>query len=74
MDVLVFRPKITMVHQLSCCASGANYYTTPPEIDDINPGEFSLDFLIKSGRTLVWPAWKGSLNRMPKARTASNDE
>ena len=75
MDVLIFRPKNNygpsapvVVHP------GANYYTTPPEIDDINPGEFSLDFLIKSGRTLVWPAWKGSLNRMPKARTASNDE
>ena len=75
MDVLIFRPKNSygpsapvVVHP------GANYYTTPPEIDDINPGEFSLDFLIKSGRTLVWPAWKGSLNRMPKARTASNDE
>ena len=53
MDVLIFRPKNSfglsapiIVHP------GANYYTTPPEIDDINPGEFSLDFLIKSGKTL----------------------
>ena len=31
---------------------GANYYTTPPDIDEVNPGEFGLDFLIKSGKTL----------------------
>ena len=74
MDLLIFRPKQVygssspvIVHP------GANYYTTPPEIDDINPGEFSLDFLIKSGKTLVWPAWKGSLNRMPDNRGSSED-
>ena len=74
MDVLIFRPKNSfglsapiIVHP------GANYYTTPPEIDDINPGEFSLDFLIKSGKTLIWPAWKGSLNRMPE-NVASNED
>ena len=74
MDVLIFKPKNSfglsapvIVHP------GANYYTTPPEIDDINPGEFSLDFLIKSGKTLVWPAWKGSLNRMPENRSSNED-
>ena len=74
MDVLIFRPKNSfglsapiIVHP------GANYYTTPPEIDDINPGEFSLDFLIKSGKTLIWPAWKGSLNRMPENVTSNED-
>ena len=74
MDVLIFRPKNSfglsapiIVHP------GANYYTTPPEIDDINPGEFSLDFLIQSGKTLIWPAWKGSLNRMPE-NVASNED
>ena len=74
MDVLIFKPKNSfglsapiIVHP------GANYYTTPPEIDDINPGEFSLDFLIKSGKTLIWPAWKGSLNRMPE-NVASNED
>ena len=74
MDVLIFKPKNSfglsapiIVHP------GANYYTTPPEIDDINPGEFSLDFLIKSGKTLIWPAWKGSLNRMPENVTSNED-
>ena len=74
MDVLIFRPKNSfglsapiIVHP------GANYYTTPPEIDDINPGEFSLDFLIQSGKTLIWPAWKGSLNRMPENVTSNED-
>lgn len=74
MDVLIFKPKNSfgpsspvIIHP------GANYYTTPPEIDDVNPGEFSLDFLIKSGKTLVWPAWKGSLNRMPENRSSNED-
>jgi predicted esterase len=66
MDVLIFRPKNTFEpSEAVVIHPGSNYYSTPPEIDDINPGEFSLDFLIKSGKTLVWPAWKGSLNRMP---------
>jgi len=66
MDIIVFTPKnnfgkspVVIFHP------GANYYTTPPEIDEVGPGEFGLDFLIKSGRTIIWPAWKGSLNRMP---------
>jgi len=74
MDVLIFKPKNSfgpsspvIIHP------GANYYTTPPEIDEVNPGEFSLDFLIKSGKTLVWPAWKGSLNRMPENRSSNED-
>ena len=73
MDMLIFKPKNSfgpsspvVIH------SGSNYYSTPPEIDDINPGEFSLDFLIKSGKTLVWPAWKGSLNRMPATRSGGD--
>ena len=73
MDMLIFKPKNSfgpsspvVIHP------GSNYYSTPPEIDDINPGEFSLDFLIKSGKTLVWPAWKGSLNRMPATRSGSD--
>ena len=73
MDMLIFKPKNSfgpsspvVIHP------GSNYYSTPPEIDDINPGEFSLDFLIKSGKTLVWPAWKGSLNRMPATRSGGD--
>ena len=73
MDMLIFKPKNSfgpsspvVIHP------GSNYYSTPPEIDDINPGEFSLDFLIKSGKTLVWPAWKGSLNRMPAIRSGGD--
>ena len=38
--------------------------STPPDIDEIYPGEYGLDFIIKSGRALIWPAFKGSLNRM----------
>ncbi len=75
MDVLIFRPKnsysssgVVIFHP------GANYYQIPSEIDEVNPGEFSLDFIIKSGRTLVWPAWKGSLNRMPSVRPGSPEE
>ena len=73
MDMLIFKPKNSfgpsspvVIHP------GSNYYSTPPEIDDINPGEFSLDFLIKSGKTLVRPAWKGSLNRMPATRSGGD--
>ena len=75
MDILIFRPKnsysssgVVIFHP------GANYYQIPSEIDEVNPGEFSLDFIIKSGRTLIWPAWKGSLNRMPSSRPSSPEE
>ena len=75
MDVLVFKPKGTFQPTPSVIVyPGANYFSTPPEIDDINPGEFGLDFIIKSGRTLVWPAWKGSLDRMTTSLTASPEE
>ena len=74
MDVLIFKPKnIFGPSSPVIIHPGANYYTTPPEIDDVNPGEFSLDFLIKSGKTLVWPAWKGSLNRMQENRSSNED-
>ena len=43
---------------------GLNYFKNPPDIDQIDPGEYGLDFIIKSGRALIWPALKGSLNRM----------
>ena len=29
---------------------------TPPDIDEASIGEFGLDFIIKSGRAVVWPA------------------
>ena len=74
MDILIFRPKNNFGPSAPVVVHpGANYYTTPPEIDDVSPGEFGLDFLIKSGRTIVWPVWKGSLNRMPP-RSASPQE
>tara|TARA_B110000914_G_C15504634_1_gene467674 strand:- start:137 stop:2410 length:2274 start_codon:yes stop_codon:yes gene_type:complete len=74
MDILIFRPKNKFGTSAPVVLHpGANYYTTPPEIDDVNPGEFGLDFIIKSGKTLVWPAWKGSLNRMP-SRASSPEE
>jgi dienelactone hydrolase len=75
MDVLVFKPKNSFQPTPSVIVyPGANYFSTPPEIDEINPGEFGLDFIIKSGRTLVWPAWKGSLDRMTTSLTASPEE
>lgn len=73
MDLLIFKPKNSFGPSAPVVIHpGSNYYSTPPEIDDINPGEFSLDFLIKSGKTLVWPAWKGSLNRMPAIRSSGD--
>jgi hypothetical protein len=74
MDVLIFRPKNSFGPSAPIVFHpGSNYYTTPPDIDEVNPGEFGLDFIIKSGRTIVWPAWKGSLNRMPP-RSSSPEE
>ena len=75
MDILIFRPKNSFgPSDAVIFHPGANYYTTPPEIDEVNPGEFGLDFLIKSGKTLVWPAWKGSLNRLPESRSGSPED
>ena len=75
MDILIFKPKnLYGKSDVIIFHPGANYYTTPPEINDVNPGEFGLDFLIKSGKTLVWPAWKGSLNRLPESRAASAED
>ena len=71
MDILIFKPKNSNFGPSDAVIfhPGANYYTTPPEIDEVNPGEFGLDFIIKSGRALiVWPAYKGSLNRLPESR------
>ena len=75
MDILIFKPKDTYRPISSVVIyPGANYFSTPPEIDDINPGEFGLDFLIKSGKALIWPAWKGSLDRMTTSLTASPED
>ena len=65
MDILIFRPKVAFNKIESVLLyPGANYYRTPPDIDDVNPGEYGLDFIIKSGRALIWPAYKGSMNRI----------
>ena len=65
MDILIFRPKQTFNKLESVMLyPGANYFRTPPEIDEVNPGEYGLDFIIKSGRALIWPAYKGSMNRV----------
>jgi len=66
MDILIFRPKNTSFSKLDSVLlyPGANYYRTPPEIDEVNPGEYGLDFIIKSGRALIWPAYKESMNRI----------
>jgi formylglycine-generating enzyme required for sulfatase activity/predicted esterase len=66
MDILIFKPKGSNFNKLDSIIlyPGANYYRNPPEIDEVNPGEYGLDFVIKSGRALVWPAYKGSMNRI----------
>ena len=75
MDVLIFKPKNSFgPSDPVIFHPGANYFTTPPEIDEVSPGEFGLDFLVKSGKTLIWPAWKGSLNRIPESRSASPED
>ena len=65
MDVLIFKPK-NVVGSIDSVIlyPGANYYRTPPTIDEVDPGEYGLDFVIKSGRALIWPAYKGSMNRI----------
>ena len=75
MDVLIFRPRDAQGPTPSVIVyPGANYFSTPPDIDDINPGEFGLDFIIKSGRALIWPAWKGSLDRMTISLISSPED
>jgi len=66
MDILIFKPKNSNFEKVDSVIlyPGANYYRTPPEIDEVNPGEYGLDFIIKSGRALIWPAYKGSMNRI----------
>jgi formylglycine-generating enzyme required for sulfatase activity/dienelactone hydrolase len=65
MDVLIFRPKNAFNNLGSVVFyPGLNYFTFPPAIDDIGPGQMGLDYIIKSGRALIWPAVKGSLNRI----------
>ena len=65
MDIVIFRPKDKRSESGAVIVyPGANYCRTPPEIDDIDPGEYGLDFIIKSGRALVWPALKESMNRI----------
>ena len=65
MDILIFKPKNTYGKLESVVFyPGANYYMTPPDIDETSIGEFGLDFIIKSGRAVVWPAIKGSMNRL----------
>ena len=65
MDVLIFRPKGTFGPVASVVMyPGLNYFTTPPSVDEVDPGEYGLDFVIKSGRALVWAAFSGSLNRI----------
>jgi len=71
MDVVIFKPKNVYNSVSSVIVyPGLNYFRNPPDIDEIDPGEYGLDFIIKSGRALVWPAFKGSLNRMVDAAIA----
>ena len=47
---LIFKPKGSNFNSLDSVIlyPGANYYRTPPGIDEVNPGEYGLDFIIKS--------------------------
>ena len=72
MDVLIFRPKNTSSNIGSVIVyPGLNYFTVPPPIDDVGPGDLGYDFVIKSGRALVWPAFDGTLNRMTDSTLAT---
>lgn len=77
MDVLIFRPKNISSNIGSVIFyPGLNYFKFPPAIDEVGPGDMGLDFVIKSGRALVWPALSGSLNRIQDAAasTPTNDD
>jgi formylglycine-generating enzyme required for sulfatase activity/dienelactone hydrolase len=72
MDVLIFRPKNISSNLGSVIVyPGLNYFTVPPPIDDVGPGDLGYDFVIKSGRALVWPAFDGTLNRMTDSTLAT---
>ena len=74
MDILIFKPKDSYRKVASVIIyPGANYFRTPPNIDEVNPGEYGLDFIVKSGRAIVWPAIKDSMNRI-SPMTASSPE
>ena len=65
MDILIFRPKNQFEPLESVIFHpGLNYYMSPPDIDEVSSGEFGLDFRVKSGRAVVWPALKGTMNRL----------
>ena len=71
MDILIFRPKNTYKPLESIIFHpGLNYFQSPPEIDDVSIGEFGLDFIVKSGRAVVWPAFQNSMNRLAKSSTS----
>ena len=75
MDILIFKPKESYGKLESIVFfPGANYYMTPPDIDEASIGEFGLDFIIKSGRAVVWPAIKGSMNRLNNTTPSSPEE
>ena len=75
MNILIFKPKESYGKLESIVFyPGANYYMTPPDIDDVSIGEFGLDFIIKSGRAVVWPAIKGSMNRLSTSTPSSPEE
>ena len=77
MDVLIFRPRnISSRIPAVINFPGLNLFTFPPDIDDINPGDMGYDFIVKSGRALIWPAYKGSTNRLlePGVATPSTED
>ena len=75
MDILVFSPRDSYGKIGSVIIyPGANYFRTPPDVDEVNPGEYGLDFIVKSGRAIVWPAIKDSMNRISPMTGSSRED
>ncbi|MBT4519135.1 MAG: SUMF1/EgtB/PvdO family nonheme iron enzyme [Halieaceae bacterium] len=77
MDILIFRPKNISSNIGSVVFyPGLGAFRFPGPLDKINPGDFGLDYIIKSGRALILPAFKESRNRStdPSFLDAATDE
>ena len=74
MDMVILKPKNAYGELESIVVyPGLDYFRTPPDINSISAGVYGLDFILKSGRAVVFPAWKGSLNRLSDRSLESSD-
>lgn len=70
MDVILFIPRHAQQPlQPIIYFSGANYFLFPSTLEEIEPWfeGISADFIIRSGRMLVFPVFEGSVNRFKTA-------